>query len=278
MPKLNSVQKFRARRQLELDGKPIPPELEKMQTGRKRSSESNSSMLEKKRKKYYDEKMQKLGINTTVISTTTMTLRNRKKHANNVLLEKACDMFNTWSTTLRESCDSVKKLRKAMAEVKSEVEKNFEWISTKQQPNLLAFVTNMSSESIYHPWVEVKKSEIIEESKEEKCYGLFAARDFPANTEIGLYTGNVETIREGVQLSEFKLCYREKYLIDIVDQTEKRLEYQTGAHMVNDKDWEEKGSNDETNNNAMISDHLILYSTRDIKKGEEITVPYNLDK
>ena len=48
--------------------------------------------------------------------------------------------------------------------------------------------------------------------------------------------------------------------------------------MVNDKDWKEKGTKDQTNNNAMISDHLILYSTRDIKEGEEITVPYNLDK
>ena len=279
MPKHNKQRRYDARKKQEKEGISSSPDLEKKNVERKRSPDITK--LERWGKNYHLRRMNKLGllgVISTSIPTPTPTMSLRPKQ--NQLLKQACDMFKSWSITLRESCTSVRKLSKAMTDVKSEVGKYFQWLTYLEKPNHfgLAFVTTVSGREIYHPWVEVKKSEIIEESKEEKCYGLFAARDFPANTEIGLYTGSVETIRKGVQLSEFKLCYREKYLIDIVDQTEKRLKYQTGAHMVNDKDWEGKGCNDTTNNNAMINDHLILYSTRYIKKGEEITVSYNLDK
>ena len=278
MPKLNKSQRYRARKQLELSGKPIPPELNKMNVGRKRSSQSNVTKCAKQRKKYHEKKLQRLGLKSTTISTSMMTLRPRKKHAKNLLLGKACDMINTWATQLMESTDSVRKLRKAMGEVKNAVGKSFKWIQMEENQFSLFFVSSISGETVFHPWVDVKKSEIIEENQEEKCFGLYAARDFPDETEIGIYTGNVETIRKGTKSSEFKLYYREKYLIDIVDQSENRLKYQMGAHMVNDEDWKEKGTKDKTNNNAMISDHLILYSMREIKNGEEITVPYNLDK
>ena len=281
MPKLTKQYRCKARQKLEKEGKPIPPDLETKKVGRKRSSESQESKLETRRKKYHHQKMRKLELSrviSTFKDTSTMTLRRRKSNGNNLLLNKACDILNTWSTMLRESCDSVRNLRKAMSDVRSGVEKHFKWISTVKKPILLAFVSCVCGETVYHPWVEVKKSEIIEEGRNEKCYGLYAARDFLANTEIGIYTGNVETIHKGIKSSEFKLSYRDKYLIDIEDQSEKRLKYQMGAHMVNDKDWEENTTFGKTNNNAMITDHLILTSTCDIKEGEEITVSYNLDK
>ena len=149
MPKLNKFQRYRARKKLKMQGESIPLEFEAKKVGRKRSSGSDVTKLDRWRTNYHVRKMKHLGlldvILTTKPTTTTMTLRPRRKHAKNLLLEKACDMINTWSTNLRESSESVRKLRKAMGDVRSEVGKCFKWIQTEENQFLLVFVSSIST-------------------------------------------------------------------------------------------------------------------------------------
>ena len=135
-------------------------------------------------------------------------------------------------------------------------------------------VENIEGESILHPWVEVKKSSVTEGSTETLSYGLFAARKFPKDAELGIYVGRVKAMKDGKESSVFQLSYKNRVLVDI-KENEERLHFGMGSHMMNDLDHPYGEDDKDHQNNACILSNLTVVALHTIMKGEEICVCYN---
>ena len=274
------VKRWRAREHLKKEGVPIPVELNVQKTGRKRCDTFDLPRREKDLERYYTSKAKSKHSICTSQVLYNKRLRRRTGSSNTYILDDIGDKLCTWSERLCHSEQiSERSLKQSMKQVINDAGKCFKWLQTQEQSNLLVFVTTFGGDTFFHPWVEVRKSDIS--IGNEFSYGLFAARNFPANSEIGLYLGIVTSAKEVIgegRDSEFLLLFRERYFVDIPDNSIKRLCYGIGSHMVNDSHWKATSENrNDDKNNAEICENLLLVAKNDIKVGDEITVNYYLD-
>ncbi len=131
-------------------------------------------------------------------------------------------------------------------------------------------------DSLLIPWLEVKQA-IDNEKQRNYLYGLFALRDFKCGSIIGVYLG-IFLDHQCVE-SPFLMKFTEDIVIDIPDKGEERLSYAMGAHMMNDQDYPFGVSeNEDSLNNVQIESDYSCVASRDITRGDELTVSYNFAK
>ena len=166
-------------------------------------------------------------------------------------------------------------MKRRMNTLVEQVGKEFKWLQTTDGTWQLFYVSTFGGEEVLHPWLEVKISKVTT-GKERYLYGVFALRSFEANDDIGFYTGVITKPRKDNE-SVFLISVGDIAHIDIPYVDEKRLRFGMGMHMCNDNDWPNGyDSNELNNNNAILCDEFIIQATKDIKKGDEITICYNL--
>ena len=141
------------------------------------------------------------------------------------------------------------------------------------------FVISCDGEKSLHPWVEVKKSLVTKSAIDGGfSYGLFAARIFKKGSFLGVYLGRVLLAKTEEHIdSVFKASVCDGLLqVDIEDQSEARLRFGMGSHMMNDNEYEIDESGDAENSNiALLLWDLSVHARREILEGEEITLSYN---
>ena len=95
-----------------------------------------------------------------------------------------------------------------------------------------------------------------------------------------MYVGRLlKGVDESDVNSKFKVSVGEGEIhLDINDQGKDRLSFGFGSHMMNDRKWGKEHIEGIENNTLFDDDDLSVIATRDIEKGEEITVGYNLSE
>jgi hypothetical protein len=180
-----------------------------------------------------------------------------------------CDRIESNFSNLREGQETMKG-------VMDELTSKFTWLMSKDGCWKLFFVRTVLGETSYHPWVEVKKSNVSNGDDGGFCYGLYACRIFKKRDCIGVYVGRVllGTDEEEVE-SIYKISVGEgEYHLDIDDKGDGRLTYGVGMHLMNDRHYGEATVGPDENN-TMISWDLSVVAQKDIEKGEELTLGYN---
>ena len=166
-------------------------------------------------------------------------------------------------------------LKHKMKEVMKEMDEKFLWLQTKEEIWQLFYVYRCNGEESLHPWIEVKESSLTQ-AKDVYLAGVFALRDFKTFETIGFYNGEV-TKPSKHKDSVFVISFGDTTHVDIPHKDNKRLTYGMGMHLCNDVDWPNGYDNNSiNNNNAVLCADLVVQSSKPIKKGEEITICYNL--
>jgi hypothetical protein len=91
----------------------------------------------------------------------------------------------------------------------------------------LLFVETIRNEEVYHPWVEVKVSEVSNGEDGGYPYGLYVWRSFKKDECLGLYIGRVFVGKDEDKIeSIYKISVGERvFHLDIDDIGDGRLTY-----------------------------------------------------
>ena len=264
--------KWRARQKLKSLGKSIPLNLEVRKSGPTPSANSSATDLHWRRFKAEHSQIRGKAMVPYVRHTG---LRKKSGTTSNTSI-RAMNSIDTWANDMDMlDKDDLEVLKKGMFDMMKNISTSFKWFPTFEKGYVLFYVETVDGEEVFHPWFEVKQSEVAKDSAQNLTYGLFAARKFPKDSAIGLYVGEVSSMNDDVW-SDFRLNYTTKVLIDIKSD-DSRLCYGMGMHMANDFHYPHGYDyNQETNNNAVFGHNLAVRTLQTIMKGEEICISYNL--
>ena len=182
---------------------------------------------------------------------------------------ECCDILSSQMSDLSLAQEAMKSVIESM-------ETNFEWKMTMEGGRQLFLIKRNNNDMSFHPWVEVKKSNVDSDESGEFTYGLYAYRRFKRNDCIGMFIGRLlKGVDESGIESIFKVSVGNGMIhLDIDDKGPGRLSYGFGSHMMNDTTWG-KEVTDGKENNTLFNKDLSVIATKDIEIGEEITVGYN---
>ena len=260
-------------------GLAVPPAMGKQKTGRKVEVEATIQGDEKRqlaRVHYTSRKQMKQVINCSNVRSLANNLRPRDSKGNENIAELAggkilelCDQIASNFSNLRDAKETMKR-------VIDELSSNFTWLMAKDGCWKLFFVQTVRNETFYHPWLEVKISNVCNEDDGGFSYGLYACRRFKKKDCFGLYVGRVLVGKDEDEVSSiYKISVGEGvFHLDIDDKGEGRLAYGVGMHMMNDRHFGNVIVGPD-HNNTMISWDLSVVAQKDIEKGEEMTLSYN---
>ena len=172
----------------------------------------------------------------------------------------------------------IEEAKATMESVTDGLAKCFTWVKTLNGTFKLLFVEPIRNEEVYHPWVEVKLSEVSNGEDGGYPYGLYVWRSFKKDECLGLYIGRVFVGKDEDKIeSIYKISVREGvFHLDIDDIGDGRLTYGMGMHLMNDCHFGEVNETGLDQNNTWISWDLSVIVKKDIEKGEELTLGYEL--
>ena len=273
------VRRSRERAKFIKKGETVPSCFTEKRRGRKPTSAANTEYNAKKRQNYHYKTVTKVPGNVIkTLTRSTMVLRERTSVCKSKAFSAAMERIFDWSESMdKVDLTSLTAAKKAMDKIMVEIGACFKWLKTYDNTHLLLYVEKIEGESILHPWVEVKKSPVIEGSKQTLSYGLFAAREFPKDAELGIYVGRMKAMKDGNKGSVFQLSYKDRVLVDI-EENEERLHFGMGSHMMNDLTYPYGEDDKDHQNNACILSNLTVVAVHTIMKGEEICICYNLSQ
>jgi hypothetical protein len=143
----------------------------------------------------------------------------------------------------------------------------FGGVTTAKKTYLLKARPSIFETNNWEDWLTVKPSLI-----NDAGYGLFAGRDFIKDQSISVYCGKV--CKTNTYKSKFQISNDGATSIIAEGSIEDDRRPYLGAHMAND---DPSGENKSKTNCKIASDYRMIV-TRDVKKGEELLLSYNLIK
>ena len=134
------------------------------------------------------------------------------------------------------------------------------------------------TETEFHKWVSVKKSNIVDGG-----YGLFAERDFEPGDLLTIYLGEyIDPNKKSDYYSiDYEVSPKKIVRLSSLGGYPKQDKLYLGVHMMNDVNWGKKYEDVDRNSgdyNVRFNHDLSVEAIRVIEAGEELMVDYNYDK
>ena len=260
--------RFKSRKKAESLNQPIPSYALKQKTGSKVRCNATSKGDASRKKRRLQYRLRKQRTRVINVIPERKKLRPRRLTSTSGIRERGEVKIMEASDLLHEGFGNLCQAQDTMSKVSKLISENFCWYETT-----LFFVVSSNGEKSLHPWVEVKKSPITNSAIDGGfSYGLFAARNFKKDSFLGVYLGRVLLAKTEEHIdSVFKASVGDGLIqIDIDDQTESRLRFGMGFHMMNDNKYEmdESGYADNTNNALLLWD-LSVHARCEILDGEK---------
>ena len=280
-----AASKYRKRKKLEKAGLELPESVKKGKKGVKIQTDGLDDETKVRRdefRKWNKNKMVSIVIHP---EKHHMPLRQRKGLKNNPntlqsRLEAIADLLSS-----KDYRCTLKELNKIAENALQAMKANCYWSKSFDGETIRLFVLEEvgDASSKHIPWINVKASPTIS-TKSDLNLGVFAARDFEEHDILGVYAGNF-MVNDGKDSRQFAIGCRPateeegEIIYDIPEYGDGRLGYGMGMHLINDYHFPNGASDVDYNmNNAELRADFSIVAKKNIRKGDEIFMSYNLKK